>query len=162
MAKDAHDREDLLRDASAFTSRIEFAVDEPNNRSSNVFCGFRDNGALSVFWGQDTVLQFNTSGELRRAFWREQMVATYKHEPHWLKSDGNGRVRLRRIVFTAEEKNQFAKVATEVLAELSDLIAGDPVVVGQVPEDANLKAQIHDWLREHATLKFALHPGVGK
>lgn len=162
MAKDAHDREDLLRDASAFAVRIEFEFGNSNSTPTNVFCGFRDNGALSVYWDQDTVLQFNTRGELRRAYWQERMVATYKHQPHWLESDSSGRVRLRRIEFTPNETQQFRTESTSLLLQLGDSINHDPIVVGQVPEDANVKDKVQEWLSANATLKFAMHPGVGK
>ena len=66
MAKDAHDREDLLRDATGYVHRVEFTIPD---RDELVFCGFRQCGAFSLYWTQADVLQFNSAGELRRAFW---------------------------------------------------------------------------------------------
>src|SRR5262245_38318908 len=65
MARQESDREDLLREATALVERAELKVaGEPEP----VTVGFRRDGSLSVFFGSVAVYQFNTAGELRRAF----------------------------------------------------------------------------------------------
>ena len=65
MAREEQDREDLLREATAFVDRAEFAV---AGFESPVFVGFRENSAASVYFGPDRVYHFNADGELRRAY----------------------------------------------------------------------------------------------
>src|SRR6186713_1143176 len=65
MAREEHDREDLLREATAMVERASLRVGffaEP------VFVGFRRDGSVSFYFGGDPVYQFNAAGELRRAF----------------------------------------------------------------------------------------------
>lgn len=65
MARDESDREDLLREAVALPRRAEFEFahcDEP------VFLGFKKTGGLSIYFGADPVYQFNSLGQLRRAY----------------------------------------------------------------------------------------------
>src|SRR5262245_12366974 len=65
MARQESDREDLLREATALVERAELKV---AGESEPMTVGFRRDGSLSVFFGGDAVYQFNTAGELRRAF----------------------------------------------------------------------------------------------
>ena len=176
MAKDTEDREDLLRDGTQFPRRLELelfeqALQVDDAHVTTVFCGFRENGAFSVYWGQDTVIQFNTSGELRRAFWQDQMIATYKHHPHWLKSEGTGRVRLSRVPFTNDESRELNCLADEVLQSLTAALEGcgddgRAKIKGQFPQDVDVATDVRQWLAARRTgskgIEYALHPGVGK
>ena len=65
MAREEHEREDLLREATAFVDRAEFDV---AGFALPVFVGFRENGAASIYFGPDRVYHFNADGELRRAY----------------------------------------------------------------------------------------------
>src|SRR3954462_9073696 len=67
MAREESSREDLLREATALVERIELI---PNGSTSDghIVAGFRLNGALSLFFGEEPVFQFNACGELRRAY----------------------------------------------------------------------------------------------
>lgn len=65
MARHEADREDLMREATAFRQRAEFTVPgEPEP----VFAGFRDDGRLSIYFGADPMYQFDPNGALRRAY----------------------------------------------------------------------------------------------
>jgi hypothetical protein len=65
MARNEADREDLMREAVALTERVELSVP---GFEELITIGFRSNGAMSIFVGQDPVYQFDPSGRLRRAF----------------------------------------------------------------------------------------------
>lgn len=65
MARNEADREDLMREAVALTERVELFVP---GFEELITIGFRSNGAMSIFVGQDPVYQFDPSGRLRRAF----------------------------------------------------------------------------------------------
>ena len=73
MARESHDREDLLRDATAYVSRMQLAVDLGNG-TVEVFAGFHSTGAFSLYFNQDPVYHFNRSGELRRAFVDDELI----------------------------------------------------------------------------------------
>jgi hypothetical protein len=65
MSRRESDLEDLLREATALVERAELKIadyDEP------IVVGFRRDGSASVFFGPDPVYQFNSAGELRRAY----------------------------------------------------------------------------------------------
>ncbi len=63
MAKQTHDREDLLRDGTAMPVRGRFLVG-----TVEVVVGFRSKGQVSLYWDQDPVFQFDELGQLRRVF----------------------------------------------------------------------------------------------
>lgn len=161
MAKDASDREDLLREATGFSQRIELQI---ANVPTSVFCGFRNNGAFSLYWGQETVIQFNTKHELRRGFWRDRMVASYKRHLHWLESEGADRVRLKRTAFTESESKAFLLVVENCLRELAESLQNQDLVsvVGRVPVDVEVEHEVLAWLQNLPAVQLAMHPGVGK
>src|SRR5687767_152707 len=71
MATSEHDREDILREATALVERVELIVpgcQEP------VIVGFRRDGSASFFFGTEFVVQFNTSDELRRGYDHGQLL----------------------------------------------------------------------------------------
>lgn len=65
MARHEAEREDLLAEARALVDRAEYQVPDEEHP---VVAGFRVNGALSLFFGEDPVLHWNSQGELRRAY----------------------------------------------------------------------------------------------
>ena len=50
MARDSQDREDLLRDATGLVWRVELKIP---NIEVNIVCGFRADGSLSIYGGQE-------------------------------------------------------------------------------------------------------------
>ena len=158
MAKDAEDREDLLRDATAYVTRIEFNVPGVDDE---IFCGFRENHAFSLYWGQDTVLQFNANAELRRAYWRNRMIASFKHQLHWLDRDANAaRVRLQRVPLTEKEVSKLFDAYASCRKTIVETITREEhSIVGEFPKEGNVSDRVAQWLREHESIKLALHPG---
>jgi hypothetical protein len=162
MAREESDREDLLREATALVERAELRTrDEPEP----VTAGFRRDGSLSLFFGADPVFQFNSAGELRRAFRAGKL----------LKAERGKLVELERVR-TAEETQLWrselddARVAV-LLAEMRDRIArlsaslaqGAYEVVGQVPAESDVVGRLRDAVLKHATrdARIALTPRVG-
>ena len=134
MAREEHDREDLLREATGLSERIELElVDYPQP----VVVGFRDSGSTSIYFGADPVFQFNSQDQLRRAHVEGLL---YKAERKSL-------VALRRVRTTqatslvrseldADETALFMSAMTRQLSQLlENLLAEKYRVVGQVPED---------------------------
>lgn len=65
MARQEDDREDLIREATALNPRVEWEVPgEPDP----VFTGLKRDGSLAIYFGQAAVYQFNSEGQLRRAW----------------------------------------------------------------------------------------------
>lgn len=76
MARNESNREDLMQEATGLARRVEwqvpFVVDP-------VVAGFKKNGAWSVYFGAEPVLQFDASGRLRRAFFEGFLFRTQGH-----------------------------------------------------------------------------------
>lgn len=103
MARHEEDREDLIREATALNPRVEWQVaGEPGI----VFAGLKRNGALSIYFEQDPVYQFDPAGRLRRAF-----VGNYLY-----RSDGHSLARLHRERTDAETTLVRYDLTTEELA----------------------------------------------
>ena len=65
MARDEHDREDLLAEARALVERVSLQI---AGLEQPVFIGFRRDDSASFYLGADRVYQFTSEGQLRRAF----------------------------------------------------------------------------------------------
>lgn len=163
MAKDEHDREDLLKDATGYILRVELKLEDIE---PVVFCGFRDTDAFSIYWGQDEVIQFNAHKAIRRGYWQGQMIASYLGQLHWLKRDpSQARTQLSRERFSPDEQERFLKLAQTRTAQMrSRLQSNAYALIGQVPADGDAVARILDWLLENQTAPFPLakHPGAGR
>ena len=73
MAQHESDREDLMQEATGLARRVEWQVPfmvDP------VVAGFKKNGACSVYFGAEPVLQFDPAGCLRRAFFEGFLFRT--------------------------------------------------------------------------------------
>lgn len=145
MARQEQDREDLLREATAYGERIELTA---SGSDLPVFVGFRAEGGASIYFGPDFVLHFNKADELRRAFIGSQL----------LKAEGGlligmtRRREMREVVleserFTAGDSAEFLKKAEQSIDRLlDDLRTGGYEVRGQVPADRDLVAGVREWL----------------
>lgn len=136
MARQEQDREDLLRDATAFVERVEVILPE---LAAPVFVGFRRNGCASVYVDQDPTYHFNTSGELRRAYVDGRL---YKSEHGRLVSMVRERttseVQLVRHDLSATETSAFLQAMHQCLSKIGQrLNAGEFSMVGQVPDDGD-------------------------
>ena len=59
--------EDIMVESVALVDRIEFQCDAIG--SEPIVVGFRRNGAMSLFIGDEEVYHFNSTGQWRRGFW---------------------------------------------------------------------------------------------
>ena len=71
MARRTEDREDLLREATAYKLRAEWTCADG---SHVYFWGMRASGATSLYVDAEPVFQFNSDGLLRRLYWDGRMV----------------------------------------------------------------------------------------
>jgi len=162
LARDAHDREDLLRDARGLSPRVQLEV-ELSAGPAELFAGFRGE-SLSLYFGQDLVFHFNDRGQLRRAF-----VAGLL-----LKSDGGRLVAMRRERTDAEvsllsrslEEDEERTLLADLerrLRELAEALAADLFrVVGEAPAAGNAMPRLRTWLADRRSpIELAASPHVG-
>ena len=153
MAREEHDREDLLREATAFVDRAEFDVP---GFATPVFVGIRQDGAVSVYFGPDQVYHVNARGELRRAYLNGLL---YKADRGQLVSLERRREAVatslvaRRL--SAEETAVFLREMHSALATLADSVQGEKITIrGQVTSsetagrNQTAYSRIAKWLAE--------------
>ena len=143
MARQQEEREDLLREATALVERAEI-----NCGAEAIVAGFRRDGSASVYLSPQEVYQFNSAGELRRAFLDDLL---YKAEHGQLvrltRQRSETSVNLIRHELANEEASQFLFAARRKLAQLAaDLNNGHYEVVGEFPVNGRVVARIRRWL----------------
>lgn len=116
MARHEAEREDLLAEARALVDRAEYQV---SGLAHPLVGGFRANGALSLFFGEDPALHWNSQGELRRAY---SGGLLYKAEQGRLvalrRERTDQETALVRHKLTDEEQRQFLATQKTRLLEL--------------------------------------------
>lgn len=63
MTRQESDREDLIKEATAYRTRAEFAVQS----AQTVFVGIRRDEVMAIYFDQDPMYQFDANGRIRRA-----------------------------------------------------------------------------------------------
>jgi hypothetical protein len=158
MARKEHAREDFLADATAMVARIEL---RPTRAAEPVLAGFRPDGSLSLLFGEDPVYQFNSLGQLRRAFVGDRM---YKADRQRLlaieRKTRGGRVQLASEQLPAAVAAEFTASLSDRLSELAAAIATGAVeVVASVPAEADVLARLSAWLAAHGgNIEIAASP----
>ncbi len=147
MARNEQDREDLMREATALTRRIELQLpDEPDPW----VVGFRRGGEASVFVGADPVFQFNDRNELRRSFWNGKLLKAENGRLVQLdRRRTDSEVQLLRTELTTAESHEFLTVAKQRLDQLQQVISDDTyAIVAQVPPDLAATTELQNWLAQ--------------
>jgi hypothetical protein len=161
VARDEHDREDLLTQATALVERAELLV---AGEAEPVVVGFRRDDSASAYFGAEPAFHFNAVGELRRAFDEGLLYKAEKQRLVSLKRERvRGEVQLLRHELTDKETRLFLDKLARRLARLrSTLAQGDWRLVGQVPASSDVVARIRRWLDRLAwPPPLAGSPGVG-
>lgn len=129
MAQAPQDREDLLRDATAFSVRLQLRV-EIGGEPICVFAGFRANGAASVYLDQDPVYHFNASVQLRRAFVDGKLIKAERGQLITLdRQHEETAVALVRGMHSSEQQQQFCDDVLRRMIELREAIASGAYAV---------------------------------
>ena len=159
MARRDSDREDLMREATALRERIEIAVD---GEVGPIVAGFRDGGALSVYFGADPVFHFDAHGRFRRAFAGGALYRTQGETLARLNRERDvSETRLLRHDLNAAELDQFHKLLQERLRQLlQPLATGDFRVLQQVPEDADICRRVQSALQQALQTDPWLAPAI--
>lgn len=145
MARQEQDREDLLREATALVERAELQVHGDNEP---VVAGFRRDGSFSVFFGGDPVYQFNSLGELRRAFVDALLYKAERGNMIGLRRERTATATvLVRQPLSAEEQMLFLSAARERLRSLCLALEDNRfTLVGQAPPEADVVGRVQKWL----------------
>lgn len=145
MAREEHDREDMLAEARNLVERASLRI--PGN-DEEVFVGFRRTGGPSFYFGPERAYQFTSVGALRRAFVDGLL---YKAETGRVVSlrrqRGVQSIELLRHALSEAEQQAFLDEARWHLNALRDALAvGNVKVAGCVPEGADVVERIGQFL----------------
>lgn len=160
VARQEHEREDLLAEATALVERVEI---ELSSADSLVVIGFRRDGAASLYFGEEPAWHFNTACELRRAYANNRL---YKAERGALVALDRVRtereVQLIRRELTAEETKALLDGLQKNAIELAAAIdAKKYSLIGQVPPEAEVLARVRPLLESLAErVTIAIGPRV--
>ncbi len=160
MARQEHEREDLLAEATALVERVEFELLPSGVR---VVLGFRRDGAASIYFGEEPAWHFNTAGELRRAYANGRL---YKAERGALVALDRRRTeretQLIRHELTAAETTALVDGLRQSVVELAAAIDGGRYkLLGQLPADGDTLARARPLLsRLAAQVTIAASPRV--
>jgi hypothetical protein len=161
MSRQQHDREDLLREATALVERISLRL---SGHDEEIVVGFRRDGSASIYWGGSRVYQFTSVGRLRRAYVGELL---YKAEQGQLISLRRERkddvVELTRHALSPAQTQAFLLEMREKLEWLHDGLAKKSfAVLGQISAEGDLVDRASCWLDEFAArVEIAESPRVG-
>jgi hypothetical protein len=161
MSREESSREDLLREATSLVERIELV---PNGSTSDghIVAGFRRNGALSVFFGEDPVYQFNAAGELRRAYSDGKLLKADRGRLAALERvRTQNEVQLVRHELNETDMIHFQAQMANHLQAFAELINTNAFeVAGQVPSDADVLGHLKRWFATHSAMRIALRPNA--
>jgi len=147
MARDERDRKSLLDELTALSPRVQLAIGD-----RTILIGFRSNGAVSIYFGQDFVVGFNARHEVRRVFLHgslfrsdsgRQVIRMDRHrEP--------GQSELRSQSLSESAKGELQSIIRWHVEMLARALAGDRFHVdGCIPEGdssiilASIRAELH-------------------
>lgn len=161
MAQSEHDREDILREATALVERVELWLpDQPEA----IVVGFRQDGSASFFFGVEPVLQFNARCEFRRGYEDGRLLKAQQGRIVALRrAREDQQVTLYSQALSDEESAEFARSSLELLTGLRDAIRKDAARIGrQVPDEANVIGRVRQWLEDFdGKWVVANQPNVG-
>lgn len=151
MARREADREDLLAEGANMPQRGRITA---AGLGQSWVVGWRKEGSLSLFVGQDPVFQFNALGQLRRAYVDGQKLAAYEHQLCRLvrEPSSSGRLTLSRQPLSEAEVSAVQdQIAQELQTLRTQLTAGTAEIetvefetVGITPDQ--LVDQLVAWL----------------
>jgi hypothetical protein len=161
MARQSHHREDLLRDATALDPRIMLEVCIMGE-ACEVFAGFRKPESLAIYFDDDPVYQFNSQGELRRAFVAGSIIKADKGQlVSWERSETVDQTAMMSQRLNPEATQDLTNAMLTRFADLKAAIAlGNPKIVGQVPPDGDAFEKLQKWLTRIDSVVIAQAAGA--
>lgn len=147
MARESHDREDLLAEATALVRRAEVTWPNAPEREAIVL-GFRANGCASVYFSADWALHFDSHHRLRRAYLDNLLIVAEAGRLASLRRHrAANEVQLARRTLLPDETAALLAEARERLQELRvGLASGAAVCQRRVWPVGEPRDQIIAWL----------------
>lgn len=163
MALESHDRENLLRDATAYVSRVQLSF-LSSRAFDEVFVGFHATGAVSFYFDQDPVYHFNKSGMLRRAYVEDQLFKAERGQLIALSRQRDEReAALVRHPLSSDEQAFFCQTVATQLAEFQDGLNSREYqidgIVAESPEQ-DIVARVTSYLQQLGDIVIAPSPRV--
>ncbi len=145
MARQEHERKDLLGEATALVERVSLRI---AGRDDDVVVGFRRDHSASFYFGGDRVYQFNSQGQLRRAFVDDLLFKAEEWQLIALRRERTAETaNLVRRVLDRSATEAFFETMRSHLEGLRHALANRQfTIVGQVPEHADLVGRVCRWL----------------
>jgi hypothetical protein len=161
MARQSHHREDFLRDATALLPRILLRA-TIQGQPCEVFAGFRQPESLAIYFDDDPVYQFNSQGELRRAFVAGSIIKADGGElVAWQRSETLDQTAMLSRRLSLAETQELSKSLLARFADLKTAIAcNDFTIVGQVPPDGDAFEKLQTWLNKIDSVVIAHSAGT--
>ena len=156
MARHEQDREDLMAEATALVERVELKIP---GEAEPVVLGVRSSGCLSIYFGADPALHFNTLGELRRGFIDSRLLTAEQGRLVLMTRQREaGEVQLLRHELDAAQTQAILDLLSTRLAQLTTALHGQThEVLRQVPPEPAWNTTL--WLgRIPAQLQIAQEP----
>jgi hypothetical protein len=152
LALEEEPREDLLREATALVRRGVWSGPTIGSASApQIVAGFRRNGALSLFFDETPVYQFNPTGELRRAHSDGLLYKADRGRLFQMRRERAERqtTLVSRALTDEEQAALLAEAEARITALFQALEANQLSRIGQVPDDADLRVELLAWRDEH-------------
>jgi hypothetical protein len=145
MARNEHDREGLLREATALVERVSVRLAETG---AEVVVGFRRDGSASFFFGSEPVYQLTSKGTLRRAYWRGLLYKAHRGQLVALRRRrADAAIELLSHELSAAEASEFRIAMQQHLQSLQTALNTEMfALVGQVPAEADVVGRVRRWL----------------
>ena len=163
VAREVHEREDLLRDATAFVPRIDLRVGgaDPQAADFEVFAGFRGE-ALSLYFAGDPVYHFNSRRQLRRAFVAGRLVkAEHGRLAAMVRRRSLDEAVLERTDLNSADQDELLDEMRDRLTALQESLAANHfTIVGEAPAGGRAIDRLRGWLERGAAGEVAASPGV--
>ena len=163
MARHPSDREDLLRDATAYVNRVQLLVTSEAD-ALEVFIGFRPGGSASFYFDQDPVYHFNATGKLRRAFVDDRILKAESGKlVSWNRTHRANEVVMVRTELLPDQQEAFIHRLNDRLADLQTRLASnDYRVVGEVQRESDISVidLAITFMAKRKEVEIADSPGV--
>ena len=126
-------REDLMRDATAYTRRLMLRSAQPDER---IFVGLRQQGGWSIYFGEDPVYQFNDQFKVRRVHFANQNYAATDGKLYWLQRNRlGGRVEIQRTYSADAERRMLADCLNRLQELAAGMLSNSVEIVERLPVD---------------------------
>jgi hypothetical protein len=150
--------EDPMRELVALTERVELTGEEG---SPTIVAGFRPDGRLSIYFGEDPYYQFDAEGRFRRAFVDGRLFRTQGASLAALTRSG-GAVLVRHDLVVDELEAFLADMLKRLGCLREALRAGHLMVIRQVPAKAAVVPRLLEALDAILKRNGELAPAINR